>query len=112
MMRQHVQHLLAFFFTMLTDLAPQDIFIARLMCALIEPEAAAKLRFFNAPARENFGQFCNVFLRIAAVYAERVQFHDFSRVVFIQSARTVFGLRSRTRKAPMPTSVASRPIQR
>src|ERR1051326_2050607 len=112
MMRQRVEHLLTFFFAVLADLAPQNIFIARLMCALIELEAAAKLRFFNAPTRENFGQLRNVFLRIAAIHAERMQLHNFTRVIFIQPARTVLGLRSRTRKAPMPTSVASRPIER
>ena len=57
MVRQHVQHLLAFFFSMLADLAAQDIFIPRLMRALIELEAAAQLRLLDRPSGQHLRQF-------------------------------------------------------
>src|ERR1041385_8571679 len=111
MMRQNVQHLLAFLFAVLANLAAQDMFVARLMRPLVELEAAAELRFFNRPSCKYLGQFGNVLLRVAAVHAQRVQLHDFSRVIFVQPTRTIFCLRSRTLKTPAPSPETSGPTQ-
>ena len=47
MMRQNVQHLLAFFFAVLANLTSQDIFRSGFMCALIEFKATAELRLLT-----------------------------------------------------------------
>ena len=86
---------------MLADLAAQNIFVAGLVGAFIEVEAAAQLRLFNTPPGQDLGQFGYIFLRVTAVHAERVQLHDFARVIFIQAAGTVLGLlRTRPGKRP------------
>src|ERR1700682_2490304 len=43
-------------------------------------------RLIERPSGEDFGNFGDIFLRVAAVYAERVQLHQFAAVVFVQAA--------------------------
>src|SRR5579884_528466 len=91
MMRQNIEHPVAFLFAALINLIAQNIFRTGLMSAFIEAEAAAKLRLFNAPARKDFGQLGYVFLGVAAVNSQRVQLHNFTGVIFIESVAPVFG---------------------
>src|SRR5947209_7108026 len=59
------------------------------MPALIELEFSTLLRFLDGPPREDFRQFGYILLRVAAVNAQRMEFHDLSRIVFVQSAGTL-----------------------
>src|SRR5262249_14462247 len=94
MMRQQVEHLLAFLFALLADALPEDELWSRLMSALVEVEGSALLRLFDAPPGQDLRQLGDVLLGVAAIDAERMQLHDFARVVFVQSAGAVlFGLR-------------------
>ena len=43
----------------------------------------------DRPARETARNFLHVLLRVTAINAERVQFHQFARVVFIDAAPSV-----------------------
>src|SRR5258707_11901812 len=84
MMRQNIQHLHAFLFAVLLDFMAKDILLARLVSAIAVSEATAALRLVNAPTGTDFGQFGHVFLRVAAINTQRVQLHDFARIVFVQ----------------------------
>ena len=99
MVGQDVQHLYALMFAVFVNLVTEHIFLARLMRPLVECVTAAQLRLLDTPAGEHFGQLRYVFLGIAAIHSQRVQFHDFARVVFIQAAgppvlRLLIGLRA------------------
>src|SRR5260221_9758514 len=89
MVRQNVQHLVAFALAVFADLVSQHIFCARLMRASIDLDAAAGLRLVIAPAGEYLGQFRYIFLAVPAFDYQGVQLHDLSRVIFIQAAGTV-----------------------
>src|ERR1700674_3979169 len=43
-------------------------------------------RLIERPSGEDFGNFGDIFLRVAAVYAERVQLHHLAAIVFVQAA--------------------------
>src|SRR5271155_3672095 len=64
----------------------EDEFVSGLVHAGLEAEVAAFFRRIEGPSGEDFGHFGDVFLRVAAVYAERVQFHQFAAVVFVEAA--------------------------
>ena len=95
--RQQVQHFQSFFFAMFFDAMPEDDLGAGLVHARLEAEGAALFRLIEGPSGEDFGNFGDIFLRVAAVYAERVQLHQFAAVVFVQAAG-------------LPGFVASRPL--
>src|SRR5207248_7554144 len=48
----------------------------------------------DRPSRKAARNFLHVFLRVATVYTERVQLHQFARVVFIDAATLLLLLRS------------------
>ena len=82
-MGEHVQRLHAFAFTAFFKLFAEYLLFSGLVSAFVKFELAALLRLFDAPSSQNFGELRNVFLRVTAINAERVEFHDLARVVLI-----------------------------
>ena len=65
-----------------------------LAAGVMPPVGKAKTfaaRQIDRPARQNAGQLMHIALRVAAANAQRVQFHQFTRIVFVQA--TVAALR-------------------
>ena len=52
----------------------------------LNSKSASALRLADGPAGEAAGHFGDIFLGVAAVHAERVQFHQLAPVVLIQAA--------------------------
>jgi hypothetical protein len=75
----------AFLLAVLLDLFAEDFLGSRLVAILVEFEAAAALRLVDGPAGEHARHLRDVGLRIAAVHAEGVQFHQLAGVVFVQA---------------------------
>ena len=71
---------------------PQHVFVAGLVHAFFENEAATLSGLLQRPAGQDAGHFGDIFLGVAAVYAERVQFHQLAAIIFIQPAALAFGL--------------------
>src|SRR5947209_15455791 len=86
MMREHFQRLHAFLFAVILELLAKHDLGSGLVHTIVEPEVSASLRALDAPAGKNLGEFRYILLGVTAVYAERVQLHDLSRVILIQSA--------------------------
>src|SRR6185437_13067547 len=83
--REDVEHLLAIAHAAAgLDAVPQDDLFAIVVPARIEGEAAAVTRLLNRPAGEGASNFGDVFLRVAAVHAERVQLHQLASVIFVE----------------------------
>src|SRR6185312_206089 len=110
MVRQDIQRLHAFGFSVFLNLVPEEVLGSRLVRNLAEPELSPLLQLLDTPAGQQLGQFRYVLLGVTAVHAESVQFHDFARVVFIQSGWALLRLRTRPRKTPLPTHVRTRAI--
>ena len=68
----------------LDALAQHDL-LAIVVPARIEVESAAEPRVGDRPARERPRNFLHILLRVAAVDAERVQFHQLARVVLVDA---------------------------
>jgi hypothetical protein len=87
MPRQNIQHLLAVFDAAAgRDHVAQHDLLALVVQLVVVEEAAAFTRLLNAPAGEAARHFGDVFLRVAAVHAERVQLHQLAPVVLVQAA--------------------------
>src|SRR6185369_8496403 len=71
------------------DAMPQHHLLAIVMECRREAEATAQPRVLDRPAGEGASHFGDVFLRVAAVHAERVKFEQFTAVVLVQSTRTL-----------------------
>ncbi len=84
--RQQVQHFQSFLLAVLLYAMSEDDLVAGLVHARLEAEVAAFYRLLDCPPGEYLGHFGDVFLRVAAVDAERVQFHQLAAVVFVQAA--------------------------
>ena len=82
-MRQQVQHLVSFFLAMFFDLVPEHDLGPGLMHPLVELEPSALPGLLQRPSGKDLGDFGYVFLRIAAVHAERMQLHEFAAVIFV-----------------------------
>src|SRR4051812_11582129 len=89
MMGEHLQRFHAFALAALFELLPEHDLLARLMPALIEFEFSTLLRLLDGPSGKHLRQFGYVLLRVAAVNAQRMEFHNLACVVFIQSAGTL-----------------------
>src|SRR5437870_11453976 len=97
MVREDLEDLHAFFFTLLFDFVAKDDLGAGLMHASFEFDPATFFGLFDRPSREHARDFRDISLRVAAVDAQGVQLHQLATVVFIQSAPLfVFGLARRT----------------
>ena len=84
--RQQVQHFQPFLLAVLLDAMSEDDLVSGLVHARLEVEAAAFVGLLDGPAGKDLCDFGDIFLRVAAVHAERVQFHQFAAVVFVQAA--------------------------
>ena len=73
----------------------------------LEPEAPAAARSVDRPSREGTGDLRDVLLRVAAVYAERMQLHQFARVVLVEAIRGALRLRR-----PLPGARRSHSLSR
>src|SRR5579863_324187 len=83
------------------DLVPENHLRIRIMEALVKPKLRVSLGLANGPAGETARHLNDVFLRISAVNAKRMQFHQLAAVILIQTALLFFGLiriRARRRK--------------
>ncbi len=91
---QQLQHFKAFLLPIGFDLVPQHHLVARLMLRWIKRRhriLIVRISFANRPTGKYFCDFRDIFLGITAVYPDRMQFHQFARVVFIESARRFLG---------------------
>src|ERR1700739_2259933 len=83
------------------DPMPENHLRIWIMKALVKPELRIALRLPDGPAGETARHFDDVLLRIPAVNAKRMQFHQLAAVILIQAALLLFGLirlRARRRK--------------
>ena len=88
MRREHVEHALALVLAVSgREALAEDDLLARVVHLRPEDEPAALLRTIDGPAGQRARHFDDVFLRVAAVDAERVQFHQLAAVVLVQAAR-------------------------
>ena len=88
---QHADGVFTLLHTTADKAAAQQGFATAVMQPLGKPEAFALLQT-NAPARQNTGQLAHIGLRIATIKAQRVQFHQFASVVFIDPAHVTLRL--------------------
>ena len=63
----------------------EHVLLAFIVDLFVELEIAALPRFADGPAGEAAGHFGHVLLGVAAIDAERVQFHQLAAVVFVQA---------------------------
>ena len=84
--RQDVQHFLALVLALGLDVMSQNKLGAGLVHARLELETQSLVGLFDRPAREDFGDFGDVLLGVATVYAQGVQFQQLAAVIFIQPA--------------------------
>src|ERR1700732_3315917 len=89
----------------------EDDLVAGLVQAGFETEVAAFSRLIERPPGEHFGDFGHVFLRVAAVYAERVQFHQLASIVFVQAAGSLGFVASRTLWTTIGTGAKDAPMR-
>src|SRR6266481_7019258 len=86
MMRQNVQHLQAVLDAAARgDLDAEHDFRSAVVHALPEDKTGALAGSADAPAGEATRHFSDIVLRITAVHAERVQLHQLTRVILIES---------------------------
>ena len=64
---------------------PQDKFFALVMHLVVVEEATALAGFVDGPAGEAARDLDDILLRVAAVDAQRMEFHQFTRVIFVQA---------------------------
>ena len=110
---QDVERHLAFAHAELCHFVAEPGLVALIVAPFVKREgliAAHQGALLIGPAGEHARQFRHVFLAVAAVHAQRVQFHQLARVVFIQPARLGLGRIRRhhrnQRAAPLAGGVA------
>src|SRR5947199_8799025 len=91
MSSEQVQHFSSFFFAIRFDAVSENDLVARLVHTLFESKAAL-LGLFQCPSCENPRDLSDIFLSVAAVDSERVQFHKLAPIVFIQAGTTSLAL--------------------
>ena len=103
-MQQQVEHLLAVFHPARVNFLAQHVLGIRIVQPLVEFESRVATRLVNCPSGEAARHLGHVFLRVAAVHAQRVQLHQLARVILIQPALISFLrlLRIRHRRRPAP----------
>ena len=77
---------LAFGVAVFLHVLAEPIDRAGLMLARIEDESAALLWLVDGPAGHDFGEIGDVGLRVSAIDADSVEFHDFAAVIFVEAA--------------------------
>ena len=81
------------------DFHAEHDFLTVIVESFIEIEATAPLRLANGPAGEAARHFGNILLRVAAIDAEGMQFHQLARVIFIETASRFWFLTAHIRHA-------------
>ena len=81
---QHVQQLAALHLAVLFDLCAQHRFRSALVALRREYKVSAELRPIDGPAGEHARHLRHVGLRVAAIHAQRMQFHQLARIILIQ----------------------------
>src|SRR5882672_9566497 len=113
MTHEQLDDLLAVFHAAGVNLFPEHILWVRIMQPLIEFEIRVLPRLVHRPAGEAARDFGDVFLRIAAVHTECVQFHQFASIIFVEPAliflRGLLRIWSRTRR-PRPAESSAAPL--
>src|SRR5579862_5140340 len=71
---------------------PEDSFVSRFVGTFFESETAALFWLLQSPSGKDLGNFRDIFLCVAAVDAERVQFHQFAAVILVEAIALAFGL--------------------
>src|SRR5262249_60526355 len=84
------------------DHVAEHDFLAGIVEARIEPEAAAKPRVLDRPPREGARDLGHVLLRVAAVHAERVQLHQLAAVVLVETPAGILALWRAWRRGQTP----------
>ena len=97
---QNVEHALAVRnATARQDLVTENDFFAIVVQAGPVKKQSLFIRLLNRPSGKAARDFLNIFLRVAAVNAHRVQLHQLARVILVDatvdSRRLVFGCRVR-----------------
>jgi hypothetical protein len=80
-----VKELAAFLFSVVLDLFAEDFFRAGFVAVGIEGEVAADEGTIDGPAGEHARDLRYVGLRVAAVDAEGVEFHQLAGVIFVEA---------------------------
>src|SRR5579871_6048601 len=92
MMRHDIEHFLSILHTTASrDRHTEHYFLSVVMEPWIEREGAAALRLIDRPTGEAARYFGDIFLRIAAIHAQRVKLQQLAPVILIQSAATLLG---------------------
>ena len=81
---QHVQQLAALHLAVLFDLCAQHRFRSALVALRREYKVSAELRPIDGPAGQHARHLRHVGLRVAAIHAQRMQFHQLARIILIQ----------------------------
>ena len=87
-----MQDFQAFLFTIWLDTMAKYPLLPGFVHAVFEYETYALLRSFKSPPGEDACHFGDIFLGVAAIHAQGVQFHKFAPVVLIQTAALALGL--------------------
>src|SRR5215469_15246246 len=93
---QHMQHFPALVLTSGFYMMAENELWSGLVPARLELEVSTIVRLLDRPSGEDFRNFGDVTLRVAAVHAKRVQFEQFAAVIFVES-RALFALCVRVR---------------
>ena len=115
---QPVQHFQSFAFALGLDAMPEHELRPGRMHSRLELEAAAFFWLFDGPSRKNLGNLGYIALRVTAAYAQRVQFQQFTSIIFVEATRAfaLIGTRIGTRRplriaAPVPSVRTRRKTQ-
>src|SRR5690349_11769418 len=82
--RQNVENFLAVLHSSLVNFVPQHGLHAGVMQAIFKEKFRIAPRLPDALSGEGLRDIDDVVLRVPAIHAERVQFHEFAAVIFIQ----------------------------
>src|SRR5450830_2030524 len=98
MARQHVECDFAFLLAASRNDSAEKLLVARIVTPWTENEGGIVCIIFHlahsdGPAAEDARQRNYVGLAIAAIDAQRMQLHQFARIVFVESFEAAFGLR-------------------
>src|SRR2546430_7330134 len=108
MSSEQVQHFASFFFAIGFDAVSENDLVARLVHTLFESKAAALFGLLQSPSGENSRDLSDIFLSVAAVDSERVQFHKLAPIVFIQAGTPSLALLYNQRTVSCAPSIAFR----
>ena len=84
--RQNIQDFFAVFHSTGVNLMPEDGFRAVVVNAIVEEEFGVAARLLDRPSGKGLCDIDDVVLRVAAIDAERVQFHQLAAIIFVQAA--------------------------